>query len=69
MMGGAGADKHHSATSIVYFSVDGVRTESVEGNDAFGASRRAVAKLGADGWEMVAVNGDNPLFYFKRRLP
>ena len=39
--------------------------------------RRAIARLGADGWEMVgpgplslaSMNYDNGAFYFKRRLP
>jgi len=26
-------------------------------------------KLGAQGWELVAVNGNGPSMYFKRKLP
>ena len=54
----------------LYFSVDGVaRKSGLEGKDRWDSFRRAVAQLGADGWEIVGVVGENPVAYFKRPAP
>jgi hypothetical protein len=67
---GAGGEKNRSVSRIVYFSRDAVfKTESVDGSNPMESLRRAAAKLGADGWEMVGVVGDVPIAYFKRPLP
>ena len=44
--------------SIHYFQGEGMRTEQVEASHSGNSYGKAIAKLGADGWEMV---GEGPL--------
>ncbi len=67
---GFGADNSRSVSSIVYFSREAAfKTERIEGTNPMDSLRRAAAKLGADGWELVNVVGDVPVAYFKRPMP